>query len=240
MAVENPIDPNNLTVNAAPIKTETFPESLPNGFANGDVFNQLMNKPAPAIAPISADVASPPLKTSSSMDQLTDSFSKIDVASLKSSQNPLENFTPNQAALLDHILTNSGPNAQFKIDPVAQRKLELAKTRIEQDQKALGKISAYYPPTAAPDSLSSATLAGESLSKPFSTFFGFITNGEKQLYGIEQELLAFGGSSGQNLSPTDMLRLQLKMSHVSQQLELFTGMLNKGLESSKTVLNTQI
>lgn len=88
--------------------------------------------------------------------------------------------------------------------------------------------------------LTSLKIGDGELIKPVEKFFNFIVRGEKQLYTLESEIdAAFaGGDSIPN--PGVMLKLQLKMTHVSQQLELFTSMLNKGLESSKTVFNTQI
>lgn len=90
------------------------------------------------------------------------------------------------------------------------------------------------------DFLASLKIGDGELIKPVEKFFNFIVRGEKQLYTLESEIdAAFaGGDSIPN--PGIMLKLQLKMTHVSQQLELFTSMLNKGLESSKTVFNTQI
>lgn len=247
-----PFDPTNLVATPVPVPSGTATDRAPTGFANADAFNDLMNATSAPISPLaSASSTSPNASNASSngssasplpnfMDQVSSTYPKIDAAALQSGKNPLGAFTPNQSALVDKILNNSGPGARYQLDPVAIKQLEMRMSGLQEGQQALGQMTGIFPNGQTQGDMANSTVAGQSLSKPFSTFFGFITNGEKQLYGIEQELSALGGPEGKSLSPADMLRLQLKMSHVSQQLELFTGMLNKGLESSKTVLNTQI
>ncbi len=243
-----PFDPTNSVATPVSVPSGSSTDQAPTGFANADAFNNLMNATNAPISQLSTapDTSSYASNTSSSaslpnfMDQVTSTYPKIDAAALQSGGNPLSTFTPNQSALVDKILNNSGPGARYSLDPVAIKQLQMRMSGLQEGQQALGQMTGIFPSVQAKGDIANATVAGQSLSKPFSTFFGFITNGEKQLYGIEQELSALGGPDGKSLSPADMLRLQLKMSHVSQQLELFTGMLNKGLESSKTVLNTQI
>lgn len=232
-----PLNTTNSVNPSAPVTNDESSGASPSGFANRDVFDHLMNsadKTAPFFVPTNSSLNRP------LMDDLASSFTKTDVEALKNGASPLREFTPHQSALIDNILNNSGPGARYQLDPVVTKQLQLRMDGLQKEQLGLGQMTGIYSAAQNSDEMAATTLAGQSLSKPFSTFFGFITNGEKQLYGIEQELSSLGGPEGKTLSPADMLRLQLKMSHVSQQLELFTGMLNKGLESSKTVLNTQI
>ena len=42
------------------------------------------------------------------------------------------------------------------------------------------------------------------------------------------------------ITPANMLAIQMKMGYVQQQIELFTSLLNKALESTKTIMNVQV
>lgn len=164
---------------------------------------------------------------------------KIVVANFQDAQSPIAGFAERQIAQRDQMLARVSSDP-LQINPVALKQLQLRMGSLEEQQQLLNKLTGVSVAKSTPQALSFAPGTEVSLTKPFSTFFGFITNGERQLFSIERELAAFGGPGASTLSPVDMLRIQVKMSHVSQQLELFTSMLNKGLESSKTVLNTQI
>jgi hypothetical protein len=37
-----------------------------------------------------------------------------------------------------------------------------------------------------------------------------------------------------------MLRIQLKVGYITQEVEFFTAVLNKALESTKTIMNVQV
>jgi len=45
---------------------------------------------------------------------------------------------------------------------------------------------------------------------------------------------------GNQLSPATMLLIQIKVGYIQQEIELFTSMLNKALESTKTIMNVQV
>ncbi len=171
---------------------------------------------------------------------LADSGGKIDVSSLRGDGGPIAGLAERQIAQRDQLLGKVSGDAGAQINPVAIKQLEMRMGSIEEQQKLLGRLTGVNTPQQSSGNIPFAEGSHVNLTKPFSTFFGFITNGEQQLFSLERELASFAGPGASNLSPVDMLRIQVKMSHVSQQLELFTSMLNKGLESSKTVLNTQI
>jgi hypothetical protein len=42
------------------------------------------------------------------------------------------------------------------------------------------------------------------------------------------------------ISPASMLAIQIKVGFISQELDFFTGILNKALESTKTIMNVQV
>ena len=67
----------------------------------------------------------------------------------------------------------------------------------------------------------------------------FLTNSQQQLENLNGTI-AHLNIAGPNLSPANMLAIQLKMNAVTQQIELFTSLLNKALESAKTIMNVQV
>ena len=88
--------------------------------------------------------------------------------------------------------------------------------------------------------LKSTDINPNSLIKPASSFINFLTKGENQLLSLEKEIARVFDSGNKTVNPADLLKFQLRMSHITQQLELFTSTLNKGLDSFKNVSNTQL
>lgn len=73
---------------------------------------------------------------------------------------------------------------------------------------------------------------------PIERFLGFLEHGQNQLESLGSEVSRLQSLS--TLSPQDMIAMQYKVNLVQQQLELFTSLLNKSLESTKTVMNVQV
>lgn len=78
----------------------------------------------------------------------------------------------------------------------------------------------------------------EAPKNPIERFLGLLENGQKQMEALGGEVSKFQNAA--SLAPQDMLGMQYKVNLVQQQLELFTSLLNKALESTKTVMNTQV
>ncbi len=81
--------------------------------------------------------------------------------------------------------------------------------------------------------------ARSSFQNPIERFLGFLENGESQLQNIGNQVYKISQNRG-TLSPADLLLVQVKVGFVQQQLEFFTSLLNKSLESTKTLLNVQV
>lgn len=73
---------------------------------------------------------------------------------------------------------------------------------------------------------------------PIERFLGFLENGQNQLQNLGSEISQFKALP--SINPQDMIALQYKVNLVQQQIELFTSLLNKSLESTKTVMNVQV
>lgn len=169
---------------------------------------------------------------------------KLSVEEAKNLSVSLSEFRNRQRARLEGIIDKLSSSSEISVRPSVRQHLD-SKIKTIDDQFSTIRTQLNLP--AAPevsynknDLLASLKLQDGELVKPVEKFLNFIVRGEKQLYTLESEIDAAFAGGDEIPNPGVMLKLQLKMTHVSQQLELFTSMLNKGLESSKTVFNTQL
>lgn len=94
---------------------------------------------------------------------------------------------------------------------------------------ALNKAGVEYVPP----------LSVEEKATPIQRFLGMLTNGQNQLESLTGQVQQMQ-MNGKELSPANMLLIQIKVGTVQQEIEFFTSMLNKGLESTKTLMNVQV
>ncbi len=94
---------------------------------------------------------------------------------------------------------------------------------------ALDKAGLEYVPDGATEGIPTA----------IEKFLGFLTRTQTHLDSIGGQVAGLR-KSGKEIHPADLLAVQVKVNFVQQEMELFTNVLNKGLESTKTLLNTQV
>ncbi|MCB1113060.1 MAG: hypothetical protein H7A37_01750 [Chlamydiales bacterium] len=87
----------------------------------------------------------------------------------------------------------------------------------------------YKPPEA---------LLGPNNS-PIERFLGYLTHGQETLGTLGDEVRAWGANEG-SMNPAMMLAVQIKVGYMQQEIEFFTSLLNKALESTKTIMNVQV
>lgn len=95
---------------------------------------------------------------------------------------------------------------------------------------ALNRVGQEYAPPAA---------GVQGAENPIERFLGFLTHGQYQLQKISQEVHQMHLNKTE-ISPANMLAIQIKVGYVQQEIEFFTAMLNKSLESTKTIMNVQV
>jgi len=71
-------------------------------------------------------------------------------------------------------------------------------------------------------------------------FLSYLTESDKRLSATVEEVNALSNNKDGRLSPEKLLAVQIKLGFVQQELEFFSAVLNKALESTKTVMNVQI
>ncbi len=73
-----------------------------------------------------------------------------------------------------------------------------------------------------------------------SRFLGLLTDGQYKLQRLSQDVEAISGTSLKDINPAKLLLMQIKVGQVQQEIELFTALLTKSLESTKTIMNVQV
>lgn len=123
------------------------------------------------------------------------------------------------------------PNASVKKS--AQQLLNSKLEHIDESLKvALSKAGIEYVPSAE-----AAKPSGRI--NPVERFLSFLTDGQSQLMKLGDELKTMH-TKGADVSPVNMLAIQVKVGMIQQELELFSTLLSKGLDSVKTIMNIQV
>lgn len=120
------------------------------------------------------------------------------------------------------------PNLEIKDSMQGMLRNKL--THIDESLKvALSKAGVEYkvPQAVAPP------------SNPIERFLGMLTDSQSQLQGLTGELRSMH-MNNRDISPATMLLMQVKVGFIQQEVELFTSLLSKALESTKTIMNVQV
>lgn len=161
-----------------------------------------------------------------------------EVSKLNGKVNGMAHLTPedlkNQAngliAQIEDVKTRLA-NTRTDIKPSYQTLLQNRLTHIDDNLKiALSKAGVEYVPPAQ---------GVKGSLNPIERFIGFLSNGQHQLENLTQTIDQLNSSQTQ-LTPASMLAIQIKVGYIQQQIELFTNLLNKALESTKTIMNVQV
>ncbi len=76
-------------------------------------------------------------------------------------------------------------------------------------------------------------------ANPVEKFLSYLSNGQANLETLSTHVNGLA-ASGEEISAPQLLAVQMKVNHIQQELEFFSGLLNKALESTKTVMNVQV
>jgi hypothetical protein len=74
---------------------------------------------------------------------------------------------------------------------------------------------------------------------PIERFLGFLTDGQHRLKMLGTEVESWHLNKT-DINPATMLAMQVKVGFMTQELEFFSALLNKALESTKTIMNVQV
>jgi hypothetical protein len=142
----------------------------------------------------------------------------------------LKNQAQGLIAQLENV--KSQLSTQTDIKPSYQNVLRNRLTHIDDTLKiALSKAGVEYK---APQKT-----AVTGTVNPIERFIGYLRNSQYQLEHLSQTIDQLNLTKAE-LTPANMLAIQIKVGYIQQQIELFTSLLNKALESTKTIMNVQV
>ena len=79
----------------------------------------------------------------------------------------------------------------------------------------------------------------DTSSSPTVRFLHYLTDADRRLDTIVGDINTYT-AGGKRLSPEKLLSVQIKLNYVQQEMEFFTNILNRSIESIKTLMNVQI
>lgn len=178
----------------------------------------------------SIEIRSPEGEKGSLMDQVRDLNNKVESVS-KASPDVLVAQTQDVIKRIEDVKTQlASPDLQLK-DSV-QNLLKNKLSHIDDSLKVvMNRAGLEYSPQPA----GSQT----GLVAPIERFIGFLTHGQYQLQKLASDVQMMHLNK-EEISPASMLAIQIKVGYVQQEIEFFANMLNKALESTKTIMNVQI
>jgi hypothetical protein len=194
---------------------------------NKEQFDALMNldqQRAPTVVKTEA------VERTSLMDEIRDINHKVDAVSKASSQE-LVAQAQDVIKQIEEVKTRlASPDLELKGS--VQNLLKGKLTHIDESLKvALTRAGIEYTPQELG--------AKSGLATPIERFIGFLTHGQYQLQKLSNDVEMMH-LNGKDLTPASMLAIQIKVGYIQQEVELFANMLNKSLESIKTIMNVQI
>ncbi len=168
------------------------------------------------------------IRKPSLMEEISNFNNKVDTASRSDPKNIAVQATE-LVAQMDELKNKlATPNLEIKSS--VQNLLQSKLTHIDESLKiALNKAGVEYV----------APVAQKNLSTPIERFLGFLTDAQAGLEGLGNDVERMSLVKGQ-ISPADMLAIQVKVGYVQNEIEFFTALLNKALESTKTIMNIQV
>jgi len=117
------------------------------------------------------------------------------------------------------------------LKPATQTLLQGKLAHIDENLRvALSKAGLEYTP---------AEQLETSKGNPIDRFLGFLTKSQSELASFSNEIEQMHLNE-KNISPASMLRIQMKMGYITQEIEFFSAVLNKALDSTKTIMNVQV
>lgn len=193
---------------------------------NKERFNELMGTESAR----SVEIHSPMGEKVSLMDQIRDINARVDTVS-RASPEQLVAQTHEVIKQIEQVKTQLvSPDLQLK-DSV-QNLLKNKLSHIDESLKVvMNRAGLEYTPQNPG--------ANTGTTNPIERFLGFLTHGQYQLQKLADDVHMMHLNK-ESITPASMLAIQIKVGYVQQEIEFFTSMLNKALESTKTIMNVQI
>ena len=193
---------------------------------NKEHFDALYNTATPPIAQVSP-VATTGVERVSLMDEVAGMRKKVDAMKIAPTSVLVAQVEDTVGKIRELRSKLETPDAASK--PEWQQSLQDKLSHIDETLKiTLKRAGVEYK----------APVVAVAPKTPIERFLGLLENGQNQLEHLGSEIALFQKDT--HIAPQDMIVLQYKVNLIQQQIELFTSMLNKSLESTKTIMNVQV
>ncbi len=122
---------------------------------------------------------------------------------------------------------------------VKDQKLKLKRSQTHLVKQKLGDANSYIRAAGSklglqlPEEKMPAGLSG------LGRFIAMVNDGQDQIVKVQEQLKALS-AKGQQVSPGDMMSVQVKMGLAQQELEYTSTLLSKVIQSLTTIMNTQL
>lgn len=224
MSEKEPIESIKRIGGSAPTKHIEEPIAV-TGEANKAHFDALMDQKAPQ--KIEKTEISEAEKNATIFDEVSKDKTKIDAAakgSIDDIRTNIDTTLGNIKGIKEDLET---PNLHIK--PYKQQ-MRSKLSHIDESLKiALSKAGSEVP-SEQPSS---------SRFDPVREFIGRLSHIEYQMEDMGN-YLSYMAENKQEISPANLLAIQIKVTHIGQEVEFFAGLLSKSLESTKTLMNVQV
>lgn len=178
----------------------------------------------------SVAINSPDGKKNSILAEIGEINSKVDLAA-KASPESVVAQTKDLIQKIEGVKTQlASPDLQLKgsVQDLLKNKL----SHIDESLKVvMNRAGLEYTPQEPGKS--------SGIAAPIERFLGFLTHGQHQLQKLSNDVQMMHLNKT-DISPASLLAIQIKVGYIQQEVEFFANMLNKVLESTKTIMNVQI
>lgn len=199
--------------------------------ANQDYFDSLMQQQSQKVAETKPTTITEEVKKPSLLDQVSDTYRKVENIS-KPSPDTLIAQSRETIDRINRIKETLATTQDSGIKASYQDLLRNKLSHIDESlQIALSKAGVEYT--------SEVKSEPKGLLSPIEKYMGYLTQSQDQLMNLSTQIEELHNNN-KELSPATMLSIQIKVGYIQQELEFFTSLLNKALESTKTLMNVQV
>jgi hypothetical protein len=196
---------------------------------NKERFDNLMQPPKPEKVVNEAKLD--PSRKSSLMDEVRELNSKTEKPTRITPTELVAQTeqTVNQIEDLKSKLSAPGASLRESTVPILRNKLSHVDESI---RIALSHAGTEFPEKATPPIVPKENV--------ISRFLGLLTDGQHRLQTVGTDVARLAADTSKEINPARLLLIQIKVGQIQQELEFFTAVLNKALESTKTIMNVQV
>lgn len=200
--------------------------------ANKDYFDALMKQGRQIkVAGQEATQAVEENQKTTLLDEVKNASTKVDPVN---KSNPSELIAQSKETIerIGHVKEVLSTSPDINIRSSYKNLLKNKLTHIDESLKiALSKAGAEYT--------SEVQVVNQGLINPIEKYLGYLTHSQDQLMHLSEQIQAMHDKK-KEISPANMLAIQIKVGYIQQELEFFISLLNKALESTKTLMNVQV